>query len=137
MFKTLLSLLFLIASVPALAYQFPLEVSEYIDDVKIDVFIDPKDLEGQTPWRPFQAPLPLTLDQALAAIARGVKQDPRIDRAGLVGVELKPIPRHPGLWHYLVKMKAVMADGKQQALYFIVLMNGKVVPALREPESIK
>ncbi len=30
-----------------------------------------------------------------------------------------------------------MADGREQGLYFIVLMNGKVVPAIREPESIK
>ncbi len=137
MFQRLLPLLLLWAALPAGAYQFPVEISEYIDDVKVDVFIDPADLAGQKPWRPLRSPLPLTLDQALAAIANGVKQDRRIDKAGLVGVELKPIPRHPGLWHYLVKMKALMSNGQQRPLYFIVLMNGKVIPAIREPESIK
>ena len=133
------SLLLLLAcwSAPILAYQFPFEVTEYIDDTKVDVFIDPRDLAAQQPWKPFQAPLPLTLDQALAAIARGIKQDRRIDRARLMGVELKPIPRRPGLWHYLVKMQAQLAGGQHRPLYFIVLMNGKVIPAIREPEAIK
>ncbi len=133
----LLSLLLFPLSLPALAYQFPLEISEYIDDVKVDAFINPQALANQPAWKPFQQPLPLKLDQVLAAIADGMKKDPRIERARLVGVELKPLPGRPGQWHYLVKMKGQMADGSHKPLFFVVLFNGNVIAAIPEPEAIK
>lgn len=133
----LLPLLLLLGSSATWAYQFPLEVTEYIDDVKIDAFISPQALAVQPTWKPFQKPLPLTLDQALAAIAGGMKKDPRITHARLIGVELKPLPGRPGLWHYLVKMQTRTADGRRKPVFFIVLMNGQVIPAIPEPEAIK
>lgn len=133
----LLSLLLLLGSSAVFAYQFPFEVTEYIDDVKIDAFINQEALAGQPEWKPFQKPLPLTLDQALAAIALGMKKDPRITHARLIGVELKPLPGRPGLWHYLVKMQTRTAEGKRRPVFFIVLMNGRVIPAIPEPEAIK
>jgi hypothetical protein len=54
----------------------------------------------------------------------------------LTGIELKKIPRHEKHWHYLVKTKSEV-DDIVESHYFIVLMDGKVIAAIKEPESIK
>jgi hypothetical protein len=49
---------------------------------------------------------------------------------------LRRIPQHEDDWHYMVKMHTE-EDGAVRNHYLFVLMSGKVIPALNEPESIK
>jgi hypothetical protein len=136
MYKKLFSLGLLLLSSRAMAIDFPIEVSEYIDDIKIDAYIREEDLNSSSPWSPFVSPPPLTIKQALSAIEEGEKADVDFSKTTVIGIELKPVPRHKSYWHYLVKLRTI-TDGESEPLYYIVLMNGKVIPAIREPDAIK
>jgi hypothetical protein len=136
MYKKLFSLGLLLLSSRAMAIDFPIEVSEYIDDIKIDAYIREEDLNSSSPWSPFESAPPLTIKQALSAIEEGEKADIDFSKTTVIGIELKPVPRHKSYWHYLVKLRTI-TDGESEPLYYIVLMNGKVIPAIREPDAIK
>lgn len=132
----LLPLLLLLFSCNAFAVQFPIEITEYIDEVKVDAYINEADLNKTAKWTPFKSAPPLSVNDALAAIKRHIHADVNFANTTLIGVELKPVPGHAAYWHYLIKLKTV-ADGKSQPHFFVVLMDGKVISALKEPESIK
>ncbi len=136
MLKKILPMLLLIFSSHVLAFEFPIEISEYIDDVKIDAYINKEDLNNTTQWTPFKSSLPLTIDQALTAILNDEKSNIDFETSRVIGVELKPVPHHESYWHYLVKIKSVSEDGSRPH-FFIVLMDGKVISAIKEPDSIK
>ncbi len=133
--KILLVLAFLFSS-QVFAFEFPIEISEYIDDIKVDAFINEEDLNESRQWTPFESSPPLSMNQALMAIKDN--EAGRIDFAEtrVLGIELKPVPHHKSYWHYLVKLKVKSEEGLETA-YYVVLMNGKVIPAIKEPESIK
>lgn len=120
----------------ALAYHFPVEVFEYIDNTKVVAFINEEDIDKTLHWSPLEDPLPLTLTEALKAIQAHIANDPDLKDAVLSGAELKPVPHHKGYWHYLIRMKTDNGD-KPVSHYFIVLMDGKIVTGIREPEMIK
>lgn len=133
----LLALLFLLLlSSKIYAIEFPVEIIEYLDDVKVVAFINESDIDKSLRWNPAQGKVPLGIDDALKAIREHVAADPELKQASLTGIELKQIPHHSGYWHYMVKMKT-RVNNRNQAHYFIVLMNGKVIPGIREPESVK
>ena len=132
----LLPLLFLLLSGKVLARESPIEVFEYIDDVKIVAFIKESDIDKELHWIPFESSPPLSISKALAAINKYMATVPELANATLIEVELKEIPQHKGYWHYLVKLNA-KANNKLQPYYFVILMNGKIFPAIREPESFK
>jgi hypothetical protein len=136
MTKNLLPILILLFSTQVLAIEFPIEISEYIDDVKIDAFINKEDLENTSQWTPFESSPPLTINQALTAILNDEKSEINLNNASVIGVELKPVPHHKSYWHYLVKIKTISEEGSEPH-FFIVLMDGKVIPAIKEPDSIK
>ncbi len=136
MTKNLLPILILLFSTQVLAIEFPIEISEYIDDVKIDAFINKEDLEKTSQWTPFESSPPLTINQALTAILNDEKSEINLNNASVIGVELKPVPHHKSYWHYLVKIKTISEEGSEPH-FFIVLMDGKVIPAIKEPDSIK
>ncbi len=136
MLKKLLPTLLLVFSGHVFAVEFPIEISEYIDDVKIDAYINKEDLNNTTQWTPFESSPPLTINQALTAILNDEKSDIDLQTSKVIGVELKPVPRHKSYWHYLVKIKSVSEDGSEPH-FFIVLMDGKVISAIKEPDSIK
>jgi hypothetical protein len=136
MTKNLLPILILLFSTQVLAIEFPIEISEYIDDVKIDAFINKEDLEKTSQWTPFESSPPLTINQALIAILNDEKSEINLNNASVIGVELKPVPHHKSYWHYLVKIKTISEEGSEPH-FFIVLMDGKVISAIKEPESIK
>ena len=135
MFRVLPFLL-LIASAQVQAYELPIEVIEYLDNRKVVAFINEGDIDKTQHWAPFDAAPPLTIEAALKAIKQHVAGDPEYAKASLLGIELKQIPHHEGYWHYLVKMKTPTTD-KPRSHYFIVLMNGKVISGIREPETVK
>ncbi len=137
-YKTSLALALLLAAVAlqARAYQLPVEIFEYADDVKIVAFIDKKDIDESQNWRAFESAPPLSVNDALAAVKRHINaRQPEIGGATLETIELRQIPQHPGHWHYMVKLKN--GDPKHPYHYFVVLMNGKVVPAVHEIAAVK
>jgi hypothetical protein len=136
MTKSLLPILMLLFSAQVFAVEFPIEISEYIDDVKIDAYINKEDLKNTRKWTPFESPPPLTINQALTAILNDEKYKIDLNSSSLIGVELKPVPHHKFYWHYLVKIKTISENGSEPHFY-IVLMDGKVISAIKEPESIK
>jgi hypothetical protein len=129
-------LLTVLFSANVLAQEFPIEIFEYIDNTKVVAFVNETDIDKTPRWAPFESPLPLTLTDALEAIQAHVKSNPELKNAVLSGVELKPVPHHKGYWHYLVRMKTY-ANNKPLSHYFIVLMDGKIVSGIREPETVK
>jgi len=136
MYKKLIPLLFLLFSGRALAYQFPIEVTEYIDDVKIVAYINQNDINEKSQWTPFESAPPLSIHEALQAVQKYLHSDADFTNATLTGIELKQIPHHKNYWHYLVKIKFTRGD-MPKPHFFVVLMDGKVISALKEPESIK
>lgn len=136
MLKNFVPLLLLMFSGHVFGIEFPIEISEYIDDVKIDAYINEADLNKTAKWEPFGSSPPLTIKGALFAIKNDSGTDIDFSNTQLIGVELKPVPHHRSFWHYLVKLKTVSEDGSEPH-FFIVLMDGKVISAIKEPESIK
>ncbi len=130
--RLLCTTLVLAALTPATRAQmveFPLELIEYIDDVKVVTFVPPSALASAPTWDPMREPVPLSLQQALDRVRGRLGADDY----RLSSVELKPIPGHHGHWHYLVRLKA--RDGRPR--YFSVLLDGRLLPATHEPESYK
>jgi len=136
MHKKLIPLLFLLFSGKLLAYEFPIEISEYIDDIKIIAYLNKSDISQEPKWTPFEGPPPLSIYDALQAVQSYISSDADITNTTLTEIELKQIPGHEIYWHYLVKVRFKVAD-KTQPHFFVVLMDGKVVSALKRPEPIK
>ena len=131
----LLPLLVLLFSTKLYAYEFPLDVNEYIDDVKVVAYINNSDIKPELSWQPFAGVPPLSMAAALQAIQEyASKAD--LEDLTLTGIELKPIPQYENQWHYLVKVKSEV-DEVLESYYYIVLMDGKVISALKQPDSIK
>jgi hypothetical protein len=136
MFKKLMPFLLLLVFGRVMAYENPIEIIEYIDDVKVVAYINKSDINTKIEWTPFESPLPLSIDDALHAVQEYIQSDDDITDVKLSGIELKRIARHEMYWHYLVKLKYKSGD-ETRPHFFVVLMDGKVISALREPESIK
>ena len=118
------------------AYEFPIEIIEYIDNTRVVAFINENDIDKALAWHPVEGSPPLTVAEALKAVHEQIVSDPELENATLTGIELKQIPRHENHWHYLVKIK-IQVDEVFKSHYFIVLMNGKIIPGLKEPETYK
>ena len=128
--------LFLV-SISAQANQFPVEIIENIDDMKVVAFIKETDIEKSIKWTPFsELPPPMSIEQVVSAIKKEVTGDTKLDDAVITEIELKSMPHHKAHWHYLVKLQANM-NGKVDNVVYIVLMDGKVIRAIKEPEAIK
>lgn len=128
--------LFLLLSGKVLAYEFPIEITEYVDEVRIAAYIKKEDINNNVKWTPFEGPPPLTIDEALKAVQEFIKSDVDMAKSTLVEIELRQIPNHEKSWHYLVRVR-YQSEDKIQPHFFLVLMDGKVISAIREPESIK
>lgn len=129
-------ILLLLLSGKILAVDFPIEVTEYIDDVKIHAYINKKDVNPNTRWIPFKNPPPLSITDALEKVHSYIKENDDLNNTRLIGIELKQIPHHEDNWHYLVKIKT-MIDDTPVPHFFVVLMDGKVISAIKMPDSIK
>ncbi len=117
----------LLATTPlAQTMEFPLELIEYIDDVKVVTFMPPSALASAPTWDPMRQAVPLSLQQALDQVRTHLENDGH----QLTTIELKPVAGHRGHWHYLVRLRA--PDGRPR--YFSVLLDGRLLPATHEPE---
>lgn len=128
--------LFLLLSGQVLAYEFPIEITEYVDEVRIAAYINRGDINENVQWIPFEGPPPLSIHEALTAVQKYLQSDSDMVNSSLVEIELRPIPHHENNWHYLVRIRYQTND-KVQPHFFLVLMDGKVISAIREPEAIK
>ena len=136
MFLRLLPFLMMLASQQVTAFEFPIPITEYLDDKKIVVFINENDIDETLSWLPESGLPPLSMAEALNAVRQQLAADQVGTAAELREIELKQIPHHPRQWHYLVKMTIREGDEKIPS-YFVVLMNAKVMPALPRPDSLQ
>lgn len=130
------ALLLLLVSTSSHAYEFPLEIFEYVNDVKVVAFINKDDIDDSMSWNPFEEPPKLTIANVVDIIKKHITTNQELAGAELTEIELRQIPHHEKHWHYMVKLKTV-EDNKRKYHYILILMNGKVIPAIREPESFK
>jgi len=133
----LLLLTLMISSANAQSHQSSIEIIEQLDDVRFVAFIRENDLENYPQWNSMKEAPPLTIAEAIQAVHNYHKKNNAELAAETVNkIELKKITRHEKYWHYLVKIKI---NGSKNARYqiYVVLMNGKVIPALNEPASYK
>jgi hypothetical protein len=133
---TRILLLLAITCGTARAYEFPIEVIEYIDNVRVVAFVYEKDLHAAQRWQPSDGPPPLEIGDALHVLRAYLAAEPALAGATLTAIELKSIPGLERQWHYLVRMR-LPGDDRPHSGYFVVLMSGKVIQGLREPQSIK
>lgn len=131
-------LLFLtIISGSAQSYQPLIEIIEQFDDVKLVAFINESDLENYPLWHPVKEAPPLSVSKAIQAVHDfHKKNNENISAETVKEIELREITRHENYWHYLIKIK-INNDKKSKFQVYVVLMNGKVIPALTETESYK
>lgn len=131
--RVLLGVLFVISG-KIYAFEYPLVILEYIDDTKVIAYINESDIDKALSWLPSEGPPPLSIASVVDVIQKHVALDPDITNAKFTEIELKQIPHHENQWHYLVLVET-KDSGHLGLHYFAVLMNGKVIPAIEEPES--
>ncbi len=133
----LLLLIVTIFSTNAQSYQSSIEIIEQFDDVKLVAFIRTSDLENYPQWQPVNEAPPLTIGKAIKAVHEyHHKNDTELATETINEIELKEIVHHENYWHYLVKIKTNDSKGANYQVY-VVLMNGKVIPAITQTESYK
>ena len=120
------------------AAPWPLEIFDVMDDHKIVVFLHDEDIAAGPQWRPSEGAPPLTIEAALRHLRVWIANDKRLDGAEFHELELKPIHGHSQehRWYYLVQLSHT-DGGHGKPRYAVILFNGKVVPAMVEPASIK
>lgn len=136
MFLRLKAILLILISQHVMAVEFPIQITEYLDDKRIIVSINESDIDETLSWKPESGSPPLTMAGAIGAVRKQIASDVTEPVAEFLEIELKQIPHHPQQWHYLVKM-INRHGGEQIPSYFVVLMNAKVVPALPRPEPLR
>jgi len=136
MFIKYLPFLLLLVSSRILANEYPVEIFEYLDDTKVVAFLKDSDIDKTAQWIPLETEVPLNINGALKAVSDLADTDDSLEIIALTSIELKQIPGHPKHWHYLIKMKTE-SNGEIQPHYFVVLLDGKVIPAVKEPETFK
>lgn len=133
-FKPLMLLALLLASTESQA--LPTEIFENMDGNTIVAFVEQAEIDAAPNWNPMEESPPLTIKGLTRTLHEFTTPMRGLSDARLREIELRQIPGHADYWHYLVDMTTA-SDGNLHHHYFMVLMNGKIIPAIREPESIK
>ena len=117
---------------------WPEEVIDTMDDQRLVVFLPHEDIAASPKWLPAEGAPPLNIAGAMAHLHKWMTDDPRYRETRIHEIELKPIQHHEKehRWYYLFQLRR-QGEGKRKAMYAAVLLNGKVVPAIVEPSSIK
>ncbi len=135
--RLLAGFVFLIAQ-NVLAAQFPLVLIESFDDAKVVIYVNESDIRSTPDWRPSEGAPPLSVKNLIADVQKWNALNPEFSNATINEFELKPILNHEkeNRWYYLVQMKNT-TNGTTDTHYLAVLMDGKVLAAVREPTSYK
>lgn len=131
-----LAVLLPLYSIGAQALEMPNEIFEYVDNQKVVAFVHESDIDDAVSWKR-EGDAPTLSVASVAALSHDYAE--RFDEtrgAVLDEVTLRRIPEHENDWHYMVKMHTEN-DGEVQSHYLFVLMSGKVIPAITEPEAYK
>ena len=106
-----------------------IELVEQFGNFKLVAFIEESDIDSSPEWNPAADEPPLSVAEAIRIAVR--LGDDSVQAADVREIDLRPVPNHDTHWHYLI----MFADEAKQSGYsfFVVLMNGKVVPAAIEP----
>ena len=120
-------------STNAYASQPKIEIFEQFDALRMVAFISKKDINNSHQWGPVSGDLPLTIGGAMQAV-KDFTKNPDI-YSSIKEIELRPVPKHEKYWHYLIKI--ANDDMKTKYSIYVVLMSGKVIPALIEPAGYK
>jgi|GEM_PF-932907 len=120
------------------AGQWPLEIFEVMDDKKIVVFLKDEEIAASPEWQPAEGAPPLSIGSVLKTVGDWVEKDPRLAGSQVQELALKPIHGHEKehRWYYLVRLHGKQ-DPRKTTHYLIVLLSGKVTPAIVEPMAIK
>jgi len=130
----LITLCVTMLSTGAHASEYNVEIFEQFDNIRVVALIKSDDIDNSPVWNPAVDPLPLRVEDAIQAI-RDFSKQPGIT-GNIKEIELRTINNYPGHWHYLIKMVANDVLPHKYNVY-AVLMDGKVIPAVIEPEAIK
>jgi len=115
------------------AFQPKIELFEQFDDLRMVMFVSMEDINNSPEWNPDIGAPPLTVAEAIQAVKDFIK-DSKTPIA-IKEIEIRPIAKHEKHWHYLIKI----ANNAMKTKYTIytVLMDGKVIPAIIEPQGYK
>lgn len=127
----LLTTLVLGLSTAAHAIQPRTEIIERFDDLRMVAFVPTADIVSSPEWNADTSEPPFSVAQAIRAVREfeGGHLEPVRE------IELRPIPESPTRWHYLVKTSNSAKTTRFDI--YVVLMNGEVIPAMIEPESVR
>jgi hypothetical protein len=114
------------------AYTPSIEIIEQFDNMKLVAFFSERDIENYPIWHPTEEAPPLSIKEAIQAVNNTNGSELSID--AIKEIELREISHYKHYWHYLIKTKT---KAKTKYRIYVVLMNGKVIPAVVEPESYK
>ncbi len=131
-----LVLLVAIYSVNVQAIELPIEIFEYVDNARVVAFVKESDIDAADDWKPDGSAPALSINNVAAIANEYAAGNEGMNGATIEEIALRRIPHHEGKWHYMVKMKTETEE-KVRYHYLVVLMNGRSIPAIREPSSIK
>ncbi|VAW81829.1 hypothetical protein MNBD_GAMMA13-1156 [hydrothermal vent metagenome] len=139
----LLSLLFslLVTATPTVFAgnkHWPVEIFDVMDNQRLVIFLANEDIVASPQWQPIQGGPPLSIAAALEHTSRWIAQEPRLKGAKVHEIKLNRIHGYESdnRWYYLFQLRTHKGR-KSSAHYVAVLFNGKVVPVIVEPASIK
>jgi hypothetical protein len=121
-------------NVPAL--ELPIEIFEYVDNARVVAFVKESDIDEAAEWKPDSGAPALSINKVVTIANDYAAGNEGMNGAIIEEIALRRIPHHEGKWHYMVKMKTETEE-KVRYHYLVVLMNGRSIPAIREPSSIK
>jgi len=128
-----LSIFIFAFSANAHSYQPKVEIIEQFDNLKMVAFINMEDVNNIPKWMPGNNAPPLTVAEAIEAV--NSFNNMQKTTKPIAEIEIRQIPKHKGNWHYLIKVTNNTMKSKYDI--YVVLMSGKVIPAIIEPQSYK
>lgn len=116
------------------AYQFPLEIIDTMDNATIIVYAKKDDINKTSTWIPGESAPPLTIASLVSNVNTWLSSRSDMKELKVNEVELKKVQKHEkdNYWYYLVQLK-----NNKDIQYIAVLMNGQILPAIKEPKSYK
>jgi hypothetical protein len=124
---------FVFLSTSAYAFEPKIEIVEQFDNLRMIAFVSASDISKSPEWNPSLGAPPLSVGKAIQAVKGFVKGS---NNSTIISeIELRPVPRHEKHWHYLIKI----ANDAKRTKYdlYVVLMDGKIIPAIIEPQGYK
>lgn len=125
--------LILTLAIDAYALEPKIEIVERFDNLRMVAFIDHADLDNSPAWDPNQGNPPLSIGEAIQAVKSFIHDS--TGSTPIREIELRRVPSDKSHWHYLIKITDKAMSTKYDI--YVVLLNGKVVPAAIEPQSYK